>query len=139
MKKTKRNHKWILCNKWFIPKIKPMVLTEEEKTGDKPPNKKPEYDYIPRWTPVGIAARIPKCWDSQKEVTEVLKALVHEKPQLKSFLFVACEVKYVPGKVKSYNKNWRDKYVVKEIYLKIEKQKETGEASFPDESKISIN
>ena len=70
MKKTNKNYKWILCNKWFIKKIKPIVLTEEEKTADKPPNKEIEYDYIPRWTPIGISAGITQWWDSEEEVWE---------------------------------------------------------------------
>ncbi len=138
-KRTKKRYPWILCNKWFIPMPKPMVLTEEEKHGDKAPNKKLEFDYIPKWTPVGIAAGIPKCWDSEKEVVEVMSALVNDRPKLQKFMFVACQVKYVPGNVKARNKYWFDKYVIKEKELKIQKRKDTGEAVFTDESKININ
>ena len=132
-------NKWILCVKTFIPVLKPVVLTEEEKTADTPPTKKPEVDYEPRWTPLGLACGIPTWWDTQQYVTDVVKIIVSEQPELRNNIFVACLVKYVPNEVKSYKQNWKDKYVKEEIGLKIETKKNKGEALFNDESKININ
>ena len=121
--------KWIICNKWFLKKLKPALPDDDEI----------HYTFIPRWTPLGIAAGIPKSWDSQKKAVNIVKALVNDNPDLKRFLFVVCEVKYVPNEVKGYNQYWYDKYVVTEVKLKITKIKDKGEALFTDESKISIN
>lgn len=127
--KKKRKYKWILCTKWFRKEMKPMVLTEEEKTGDKPPNKKPEYDYIPFWTPIGthlyrtkrsFVGGMPFEYSSCNDAIAELKSILNAQPQNEGLLYVALEVKYVPDRIKAYNKYWFDKYVLKETQLKVE-------------------
>lgn len=134
----KKNYLWILCTKWFTQIPKPIVLTEKERKGAKPPKKKLEYDYIPFWTPVGIHAGVPYCWNSQREVMNALKEIAEIRPSIQKLLTVACQVKYVPGKIKKYNKYWYDKYVIKEVPLKLEKIKDRGETEFYDSGKINI-
>jgi len=139
VKRPKHKTKWVLCTKWFQPVPKPIVLTEEEKMADTPPKKNLEFDYLPMWTPIGdpvVVERRGKKWhnvyeyDSQEEATQALKDILAVKPDVAKLLFCTCEVRYVPNKIRVYKRQWFDKYVIKEVMLKVEQP--TSEDVFDD-------
>lgn len=140
-KKQKHKNRWILCTKWFKQIPKPIVLTEEELHADTPPKRKQEFDYIPYWTPIGTHGHqtkrgntcgLPFEYGSEKEAIRDLKRILNVQPQNEKLLYVALEVRYAPSKIKVYKQYWFDKYVKKEVQLKVEninKQRDEFEES----------
>lgn len=130
--RPKQKQKWILCTKWFAKVPKPIELTEEEKQAAEPPKKKPGFDLIPFWTPIGVNAGIPFQYGSEAAATADLKEMANAKEGLHRLHVVACHVKYVPNRIRKYDKNWFDKYVKQEVILQIKPNKKEGD-TFNDE------
>ena len=125
-KRPKHKTKWIVCTKWAI----------EDKKAEKAPGKQNVKLF---WTPIGekleLAGRRRRTYqrileynsfeEARLDLKRILRLKVdsdHEEVQ--DLKYCACEVRYVPHKMKVYKQDWFKKYVITEMTLKIEQPKE---------------
>ena len=119
---------FILATKWATKRLRPFRLTTADRTGDKPPTHKMQYDVVLSWTPIGtnevtlkrgVRRGIPYFYNTLEEAEQALKEIVEVKAIPRRLLFVALEVRHVPNKIKAYKQAWYNDYVVTEYNLKV--------------------
>lgn len=127
-------NRWIICTKWASVDTEATNLAAKnmppQDADSKEPPKHPEVVLNYFWSPVGSRhlykkkssiRGVPLSYDTEDEAIKGLQDIVDKQPELKrqNLKFSVLEVRYVPNKIKTYKKDWHDKYVKKEVELEL--------------------